>query len=286
MTSIDLLPFTKYTALGNDYLVFDQGPFGTTWDAQHIVGLCERRFGVGADGVLVHHQSLTSGPFRVRIFNSDGTECERSGNGLRIYAQWLLDTGAVDRGRFEIDCLAGTSSVEVNEDGTLTIAMGPAVFEPHAIGLIDPSIDPRRFVLYTSAGALDVTALSVGNPHTVVFTPVDPSIRNVLGPQIATHPLFVSGTNVQFVAGIDAAGMDIDVWERGSGRTLASGSSACAAAAAALLRGSTTAPVTVRMPGGELTVDRRGTEIWQTGRAHHVFSGTVRPPSPKVATTS
>ncbi|UPW04292.1 diaminopimelate epimerase [Rhodococcus pyridinivorans] len=281
MTSTEHLPFTKYTALGNDYLVFDGGHFGTTLDVQQIVRLCDRRFGVGADGILVHCPSLASGPFRVRIFNSDGSECERSGNGLRIYAQWLLDIGAVDRDRFEIDCLAGTSPVEVNNDGTLTVAMGPAVFEPHAIGLTDPSIDPQRFVLDTSAGALDVTALSVGNPHTVVFTPVEPHIQNTLGPQIATHPLFASGTNVQFVARIDAAGMDVDIWERGSGRTLASGSSACAAAAAALSRGSTTAPVTVRMPGGQLTVDRRGTQIWQTGRAHHVFAGTVRPPSPK-----
>lgn len=286
MTSTEFLPFAKYTALGNDYLVFDEGHFGTTPDPQRIVELCDRRFGVGADGILVSRPSLAGGPFRVRIFNSDGSECERSGNGLRIFARWLLDTGAVDRDRFEVYCLAGVSSVEVNEDGTLTVAMGPAVFDPDVIGLTDPSVDPRRFVLDTSAGALDVTALSVGNPHTVVFTPIDPHVRNTLGPQIATHPLFASGTNVQFVAGIDAAGMDIDVWERGSGHTLASGSSACAAAAAALSRGSTTAPVTVRMAGGELIVDRRGTQIWQTGRAHHVFSGTVRPSSPKAVPAS
>ncbi|NLV78024.1 MAG: hypothetical protein GXY65_01530 [Rhodococcus sp.] len=123
MTNTELLPFAKYTALGNDYLVVDEEHFGTTPNPQRIVELCERRFGVGADGILVSQPSVAGGPFRIRIFNSDGSECERSGNGLRIFARWLLDTGAVDRDYFEVYCLAGISPVEVNEDGMPTVAI-------------------------------------------------------------------------------------------------------------------------------------------------------------------
>lgn len=276
MTTIDQIQFDKYTALGNDYLVVANPDI--TLAGTEAAHLCDRRFGAGADGILVNRGPSGEAPHRVQIFNSDGSECERSGNGLRIFSQWLLDNEFVHTARFLVECLAGVSEVEVELDGALTLSMGAPLFDASIVGLTDPLTDCTGYTLETSAGALDVTSVSVGNPHTVVFTALPAGIGAALGHEIATHERFLSGTNVQFVTGVDEHGIDIEIWERGSGRTLASGSSACAAAVAAAERGLAQFPLAVRMAGGTISVARRGTEIWQTGTAHRVFSGTFPHP--------
>ena len=266
------IQFEKYTALGNDYLVISNPNVSLT--SLQIANICDRRFGVGADGILVNRRPMSRSPHRVQIFNSDGSECERSGNGLRIFSQWLLDNEFGDSSGFLVECPAGVSEVEVEADGALTLSMGTPKFDASAVGLTDRLTDCRGYTLDVSAGPLDVTSVSVGNPHTVVFTTLRPDIRQGLGHEIATHDRFDAGTNVQFVTGIDDQGIDIEIWERGSGRTLTSGSSSCAAAVAVAERGITKFPMSVRMSGGSISVARRGTEIWQTGRAHYVFSGS------------
>jgi len=271
------LSFSKYTALGNDYLVAADAEFPSPLEGDLVRWLCDRRFGVGADGILLSLSSTVPGPYAVRIFNSDGSECERSGNGLRIFSQWLRDTGVVMQDRFAVRCAAGTSGIEINSDGTVAVEMGAASYDAQEIGLAARVEHCERFELPTSAGDLDVTSLSVGNPHTVVFTDLPVATRDLLGLEIATHPYFRGGTNVQFVRRVGPGLLDIEVWERGSGRTLASGSSACAAAAAALSRGLVgEGPVEVSMPGGQVTVHRRdGEVIWQRGRSSRVFTGRV-----------
>ncbi|GAA3159903.1 MULTISPECIES: diaminopimelate epimerase [Streptomyces] len=277
MTAADTrIDFQKYTAGGNDYLVLDEETWGGPLTPDAVRLLCDRRFGIGADGILQRRPAPPDGPYPVRIYNSDGSACERSGNGLRIFAQWLRDTGVTARDRFPVHCRAGTSAVEFHDDASLSVEMGTASHRPDDIGLTDPAVPGGRHRLPTSAGDLDVTTLSLGNPHTVVFSDLPPDAVHRLGHEIATHPLFRHGTNVQFVTGIAPDALAIEVWERGAGRTLASGASACAAATAALARGLVRAPVTVRMAGGEVTVLLRdGAVVWQRGSAHRVFAGAI-----------
>jgi diaminopimelate epimerase len=271
--------FHKYTALGNDYLVLAEKDIAAGVRSADVARLCDRRFGVGADGILLTRPPAESEPFSLRIFNSDGSECERSGNGLRIFSQWLVDSGAVGASSFEVRCQAGTSTVEVHSDGTISVEMGTADFSPSASGIADAERDCTQYALTTSAGELDVTSVSVGNPHTIVFTELAPATRARLGAEIARHPLFLHGTNVQFLTDVADEAITIEIWERGSGATLASGSSACAAVSATYRRGLTGGSVTVHMPGGDMLVAvRDGGVIWQRGRADRVFSGSVHYP--------
>lgn len=274
-----VLRFEKYTAQGNDYLCIERADLATPLTPVRITELCDRKFGIGGDGVLEVQPFVAGKPFNVRLYNSDGSECECSGNGLRVFAQWLLDHHYATAPWFTIECLAGISVVEVNYDDTLTISMGDAEFDRATIGLTDRTLDPRRYTLPTTAGLLDVTSVSVGTPHTVVFTPLGHATRTRLGPEIAGHEWFAAGTNVQFITDIGAHAVAIEIWERGAGRTLASGSSACAAAAAVISRNLSRSPLTVRMPGGQIQVSLRGTSIWQRATAIHVFDGSIAVPA-------
>lgn len=269
------LSFQKYSALGNDYIVFAETEETRAFSPAEIAFLCDRRFGIGSDGVLIHQTEKVGDSYLFQIFNSDGSSSERSGNGLRIYAQWLIDNGKTKAWSFSVVCAAGPSEVQLNPEGSLTIEISPPYFDSKRMGIKDPQIQCQKYSLKTSLGELDVTSVSVGNPHTTVFSPVRAEDQKILGPEISEHPLFANGTNVQFVKSAHDQSLSIEIWERGSGMTLASGSSACAASAAAIERGLVRAPVTVSMPGGKLEVFFKNGVIWQTGRAQRVFSGKI-----------
>lgn len=279
-------PFTFYKGhgLGNDYLALRlaEVPFALTPPAVRL--LCDRHTGVGADGILalVPSESARCG---VRIFNPDGSEAEKSGNGLRIFAAYLHSRWAVRLGEpFTVETPAGVVTLNVlsqTEEGVLDVEveMGTASFRSAAVGLSGPDREVEGEMLELEAGdRVAMDTVSMGNPHCVVFEDeLDPEDLRRRAPQISTHPFFARGTNVQFARAVAPAAVEAWVWERGAGETLASGSSACAVAAAAVRRGLVSERrVEVRMPGGALQVEVR--DDWSVllrGPAEGVYQGEL-----------
>ena len=257
--------FYKGHGLGNDYLAveLDGLPFDLTPPAVRL--LCDRNTGVGSDGILAAVPAEAA-DFGLRIFNPDGTEAEKSGNGIRIYAAYLLDRGRVRIGPpFTVETPGGIVRVRIvdeSDDGVLDVEveMGTASFRSADVGLAGPDreVDGEALELPSGDRVL-INTVSVGNPHCVVFQDeLDVEELRRRAPQISTHPDFARGTNVQFAVAAEPGAVDAWVWERGAGETRASGSSACAVAAAAVRRGMVSErQVAVRMPGGTLQVEVR-----------------------------
>jgi diaminopimelate epimerase len=237
--------YVKSHGLGNDYIVIDPAkvPFRLTREAVQLI--CDRHLGIGSDGIL---EVIESGgaDFGVRIFNPDGSDAEKSGNGIRIFAKYLREHGYTTKDRFTVDTAGGRIAVQLAvHDGLVTEVtadMGTVTF------------DTLEF-LQTNGHRFPVTSLSIGNPHCVVIvedlSKVDP---HALGPLIETHHAFPEKTNVQFAEILSRSHVAIEIWERGAGYTLASGTSSCAVAAAAHRKGLVDRDVSVSMPGGELEV--------------------------------
>jgi diaminopimelate epimerase len=270
----------KSHALGNDYLVLDPAALTFALTPAVVRRLCDRHLGAGSDGILALVPASRA-DFGLRIFNPDGSEAEKSGNGLRIFAKFLYDHGYTRRERFTIDTPGGVATVALHlRDGrveTMTVDVGRATFWADEI----PVAGPRREVVgervEVGGRRLEITGVSVGNPHCVVFVP---DLRRValrrLGPRLETHPMFPKRTNVQFAQVTARDRIQILIWERGAGETMASGSSASAVAAAAVRAGIADRDLTVCMPGGELRVEVA--EDWSirlTGPASEVYAGTL-----------
>jgi diaminopimelate epimerase len=279
--------FFKGHGLGNDYvaLELDGLPFDLTPPAVRLV--CDRHSGIGSDGILGAVAS-ESADFGVRIFNPDGSEAEKSGNGLRIFAAYLLHRGRVRIGPpFTVETPGGTVRVRIvdeSDDGVLDVEveMGTASFRSADVGLAGPDRETENELLELPGGdRVAINTVSVGNPHCVVFQDeLDVETLRRIAPEISTHPDFARGTNVQFaVATGEPDAVEAWVWERGAGETRASGSSACAVAAAAVRRGMVSERrVAVRMPGGTLHVEVR--DDWGLvlrGPVEDVYRGEMTP---------
>jgi diaminopimelate epimerase len=275
--------FFKGHGLGNDYLAIDARslPFGLTPPAVRL--LCDRNHGVGSDGVLARVGSV-SADFGLRIFNPDGSEAEKSGNGLRIFAAYLLEEGDVVEGaRFTVETPGGVVTMAILERGAteiqVEVEMGTASFRSSDVALAGPDREVDYEALTLPSGeTLAINTVSMGNPHCVVFREsLDPEELRRMAPEVSTHASFERGTNVQFARAVGPAEVEAWVWERGAGETLASGSSACAVAAAAMRRGLVSErSVVVRMPGGSLGVSID--EDWGVvllGPAEAVFQGEL-----------
>lgn len=259
--------YVKSHGLGNDYIVIDprRVPFRVTPEAARLI--CDRHRGVGSDGILLVSEPRGA-DFGVRILNPDGSEAEKSGNGIRIFAKYLREHGYTTADRFTIDTAGGLVSVALSvRDGRVhevTADMGTVRFDP----LEAIEVDGRR---------LPVTFLSIGNPHCVVvladLASVDP---HTLGPLIERHAAFPARTNVQFAEVRSRSRIAIEIWERGAGYTLASGTSSCAAAAACHRNGLVDRDVTVTMPGGELAVTvGEGYAMRLRGPVEEIMSGDL-----------
>lgn len=256
------MTWLKAHGLGNDYLAVDLADVGFELTPPAVRAICDRHHGVGSDGILVRVPPRVE-EFAVRIYNPDGSEAEKSGNGLRIFAIFLLESGAVTVGRsFAVETLGGTVRMvilDATEDAVYMVEaeMGTASFRSSAVGLTGPDREVSGEILELPGGdRVAINTVSVGNPHCVCFEDelVEEDLRR-RGPQISTHPWFEHGTNVQFARAVGPAEVEAFVWERGAGETLASGSSACAVAAAAVRRGLVQdRSVRVKMPGGTLHV--------------------------------
>jgi diaminopimelate epimerase len=275
--------FTKGHGLGNDYLVVEPAGLSFPLTPPAVRLLCDRHRGVGGDGILAMAPS-TRADAGLRIFNPDGTEVEKSGNGLRIFARWLAEEHRVPGDAFTVETPGGLVGCMLRREAgsivEITVDMGSATFRSEEIPCAGP---PREVVgeeIAVEGRRLRITALSVGNPHCVVFVD-DPARIDLgrLGPALEHHPLFPRRTNVQ-LARLDARDrVRIRIWERGAGETLASGSSACAVAAACVRHGYTDESVTVRMDGGELRLEvGPGWKIRMTGPAVLVYRGALSGP--------
>jgi diaminopimelate epimerase len=268
---IDLI---KYQALGNDYLVLDlPGPVDELVPLLPI--LCDRHRGLGSDGLLV----FDPGAMTVRIFNPDGSEAQKSGNGLRITAAHaVLEHGAGDT--FELNTVGRANPVRVLErngaEVTTELDIGRASFRAADLPARFDG-EPDRVHLETPAGRVEAMLVSVGNPHCVVFgEPVTRARCLELGPLLENHAAFPERTNVQLFEVIDRGRVRIEIWERGAGYTLASGTSASAVAAACMRAGLVDDQVTIQMPGGDLQVRREQSgNLVQSGPARRVYRAGI-----------
>ena len=248
--------------------------------------ICDRHYGAGADGILYGPLPAEQADFGLRIFNPDGSEAEKSGNGLRIFARYLWDSGRLERqvqaggcqisSPFSILTPGGKVIAQVLEDGELVrVEMGQAVFDSARIPVSGPDRLVIDEIMTIDGEQLHFCALSLGNPHCIVFYPqATPQVACHLGPMIENHPNFPRRTNVQFLELVDRQNLRIEIWERGAGYTLASGSSSCAASAAAFKLGLCETNVTVHNPGGKLNVTiGQDYSLTLTGPVVRVYSG-------------
>jgi diaminopimelate epimerase len=269
--------FHKYHALGNDYLVLELENQAAP-SAALVRRLCDRHFGVGGDGILLGTDA--GGQLGLRIFNPDGSEAEKSGNGLRIFARYLLDRGRVGDAPFDVATKGGRVRCQVHEGGRrIVVDMGRASFASAEIPVVGPPRDVVAEEIEAAGERLRFTGVTVGNPHCVVHVAeATAALAQRLGPLLERHEKFPHRTNVQLVQVLDRASLKIEIWERGAGYTLASGSSSCAAAAASVRLGLCDGDVTVAMPGGELSiVVAPDYAIRMSGPAAKVAEGTVAP---------
>jgi len=277
-----MIPFAKGHGLGNDYLVLDRKDLPHELAAPAIRRICDRHWGIGSDGILLRVPS-DRGDFGLRIFNPDGSEAEKSGNGLRIFAKYLHDHGHAKSTVFTVDTQGGLVECACHVvDGrvaAVTVEMGRATFRAPEIPMNGPDREVVGVPLEVNGTILTVTAVSVGNPHCVVFVDrLDEGEARRLGPLIERHPMFPNRTNVQFARVHAWDTVDVLIWERGAGWTLSSGSSSCGVVSAAVRNGLTGRRVTVRMPGGQLTVEVR--EDWSLrleGPVEEVYTGALSP---------
>ena len=251
------MKFHRYHALGNDYLVVRASELTVPLTPKVVQVICHRNFGIGSDGILVDEDSERGDSFRLRIINPDGSEAEKSGNGLRIYARYLWDHKLVSEKPFVVDTAGGRVSCVVSQAGKLvTVDMGRVSFDSAKIPLTGPARDVLNEELEINGQRVRFCAATVGNPHCVVLN-LDSNELNArtFGALLEVHPLFPNRTNVQFLKVLDRRTISIEIWERGAGYTLASGSSSSAAAAVAHKLGLVDSDVTVRMPGGNLRIE-------------------------------
>ena len=255
--------FFKGHALGNDYIVMDPANLDCQLDPGSIRAICDRNTGLGGDGIIGIGSSSRA-DFGISIYNADGSEAETSGNGLRIFGLYALLAAKTSKSDFHVETKAGVSRIRLKADydGDVVWAsasMGKASFNPASLPCtlkVPALVNAEIMVL---GRRLNFTGVSVGNPHCVVFSQEgedwtrDDLLR--LGPELENHPLFPNRVNVQLASVEGPRAIKIMIWERGSGETLASGSSSCAAASAAVRLGLVRSPVAVNAPGGAVTIE-------------------------------
>lgn len=272
--------------LGNDFILIDcreQNCPSETGDLRAFSRrLCDRRFGIGADQMLLLYDSAKA-DFLMRILNADGSEVEMCGNGIRCLARYIWDRKLSQKDVLEIETLAGIIKPQRSGD-MVRVDMGEPILEPEKIPVIIPSmLEARRskpiidYPLRVADKEFRITCVSMGNPHAVIFLAEISDFPVVYyGPMIENHEIFPKRTNVEFVQVLDRSEIKMRVWERGSGETLACGTGASAAVAVSALKGLTGTRVTVHLAGGSLLIERSDdNHIYMTGPAEKVFEGSV-----------
>ena len=250
------MKFYKYHALGNDYVVLCPKDFTDELTEEKIRRICHRNYGIGSDGILFGPSDTKEADFALRIFNPDGSEAEKSGNGLRIFARWLWDMGKVGTGEFTILTAGGKVRATVSDNGQkVTVDMGKISFDSSKIPVTGTPREVINEEIQIDGEVIEFSAATIGNPHCVILRDkVSEELAKKLGPKIETDSHFPNRTNVQFMKILDRANIKIEIWERGAGYTLASGSSSSAAAAVARKLGLCDSQIKVNSPGGQIDI--------------------------------
>jgi diaminopimelate epimerase len=277
-----MIPFCKYHGLGNDFVIIDAMRGGLLVDSDQARSLCDRNMGIGADGILTVLPS-ESGDFRMHIYNADGSEPEMCGNGIRCFVKYLFDRGRWQESPVKIETGGGVLSCEARmgtagKVESVNVNMGPVVLERSEIPMQG---EGRCVQQEIELGDLrfNVTAVSVGTPHLVIFEKADLSLARKRGALLETHPLFPQRVNVDLAEVKSRAEIDLVVWERGCGITKACGTGACSSVAAAALAGKVDfdREIAVNLPGGRLfvTISEDLSTVWMRGPATEVFKGEL-----------
>ena len=270
--------FTKMHGLGNDFVVLDAVNQAIDLTPQQARRLADRHFGVGCDQVLVVARSTRAdADFAYRIFNADGGEVEQCGNGARCFARFVREKGLSARREIRVETCCGIIAPRLEADGSITVDMGVPRFEPSHVPFVSDS-DALVQPLQIGDAAVDITALSMGNPHAVQLVD-DVRLAPVaaLGPLIENHPRFPQRVNAGFMQVEDRHAIRLRVYERGAGETLACGTGACAAVVAGIARGLLDSPVRVATRGGDLRIAWAGygQPVLMSGPAETVFDGEI-----------
>ena len=272
------LRFTKMQGAGNDFVMLNGIAQKLSLTPEQVRRLADRRFGIGADQVLVvEPPQAADADFRYRIFNSDGGEVEQCGNGARCFVRFVHDQGLTDQREIRVETMSGVISPRLEDDGNVTVNMGEPQFDPARIPFLSDTADLLQ-TLQVGAEDVEITAVSMGNPHAVqVVADVDRAPVARQGPLIESHPRFPQRVNAGFMQVLDRQAIRLRVYERGAGETLACGTGACAAVAAGIARGLLDSPVRVATRGGELSIawGGQGTPVLMSGPAVTVFSGEI-----------
>ena len=287
LTAGGKLPFSKYHGLGNDFVLVDcRGAEEPPISPDQATQVCDRNFGVGGDGVIfVLPPDNEASQVRMRIYNSDGSEPEMCGNGIRCMARFVADLDGVgdDGATYTISTLAGPIVPQILPNGEVKVDMGEPILDGPSVPTTLPA-DPatgRVVMAPMTVGGQDweVTCVSMGNPHAIVFVDdVDALDLATIGPLFESDAAFPAKTNTEFVQVLSPTHLKMKVWERGAGPTLACGTGACALTVAAVLAGKAERSCTVTLPGGDLQIEWReeDNKIFMTGPAEPVFSGEYR----------
>jgi diaminopimelate epimerase len=252
-----LFNFHKYHALGNDYIVIDPNHSPVNLSKENIKLICSRHFGIGSDGIL-YGPIFKGNTIQLRIFNPDGSEAEKSGNGIRIFSRYLFDSGYITSKTFILHTLGGQVTVEILDDNgeLIKVNMGKVTFQSEKIPMIGIPREVINEEIKLEGEIYSVTCLSIGNPHCVIpLSHISKKLAVEFGPIIENHINFPNKINMQLLKIIDRRNIQIEIWERGAGYTMASGSSSCAAASAAYRLGLVDNEVQVHMPGGVIKID-------------------------------
>jgi len=270
--------FSKYHGLGNSYIVIEPDNDFSVIQESEIIRICNPDYGIGSDGILF-------GPFReynsisFKILNPDGSEAEKSGNGIRIFAKYLVDQGYIEGDVFQLFTKGGKVNIElVNPDATMIkVQMGKVSFKSKDIPVSGNEREVVNEVIDVNGTNYTITSLTIGNPHCVIL--VDKATEELarkIGSFIENHPLFPNRVNLQLLEVIDKSNINIQIWERGAGYTMASGSSSCAAASAAYKLGLVNPGMNVHMPGGEISINiSENWEVEMTGPVEFICNGNI-----------
>ena len=273
--------FVKSHGLGNDYIVLNKNEISFELTENAIRKICDVHFGIGSDGILLKVPSFNA-QFGLRILNPDGSEAEKSGNGLRIFAKYLYDYQFTKSRKFTIETMGGLVQAEIIQEKNgkakaVRVDMGKAIFSSPKIPVNCEKEECIDETLHLEYRDYLINCVSVGNPHCVILTDnLDEKEVKTFGPQIENNPLFPNRINVQFAKVVSPTEVEVMIWERGAGWTLASGSSSCAVAAVTVKKGLTQRCLTVKMPGGELKIETD--ENWNmrmTGEVSEIAGGVL-----------
>lgn len=272
------LKFTKMQGAGNDFVVIDSYTTPVQLTSAQIQHIANRYFGVGCDQLLMVEKTNTPNvDFRYRIFNADGGEVEQCGNGARCFVRFVVDKGLTNKSTINVETASGIISLTLEENGEVTVNMGPPNFNPQALPFLADN-QQLQYSLSLEEVTLPISAVSMGNPHAVVVVDdVQTAPVAELGPQIESHQLFPQHVNAGFMQVINPHEINLRVFERGSGETLACGTGACAAVVSGIQLNLVQSPVLVNTRGGQLRISWEGTSspVMMTGPATIVFEGEI-----------